>query len=191
MAVYHCGSWFKTFLYVYVSPFSRQGPWMWGLCLSSSFWDTHSCLCGDSGILCIIFSLVMFLVTSPEPFCSSPGRELHLPIALCWLFCVGCLFFVFGSLMNNRHGHTLGCLSGPFLFVGSPGSGGWWKSSERTYIYPCEKLAICPPRDKAWLYKILTFFVSFPAITCWPEEGKTRKQKTLAYQKVYEHIPSS
>lgn len=147
----------RLFLYVSVSPFSWQGPWMWRLCLSSSFWDTHSCLYGDSGILCISLSLVMFLVTSPKPFCSSLGRELHLPVALCWLFCVGCLFFVFGSLMNNRHGHTLGCLFGLFFFMGSPGSEGWWKSSERTYIYTFEKLAICPHRDKAWQFLVPNF----------------------------------
>lgn len=88
--------------------------------------------------------LVMFLVTPPKSLCSSPGRELHIPVARCWLFCVGCLFFVFGSLMNNGHGHSLGCLSGLFFFVGSPRSGRWWKSSEKTYIYMSEKLAICP-----------------------------------------------
>lgn len=159
----------RLFLYVYVLPFSRQAPWKWGLCLSSSLWDNHSCLYGDSGILCIFFRPVMFLVTSPQPFCSSSGRELHLPAALRCLFSVGCLFFVFGSLMNNRHRHTLGCLSGLLFFVGSPGSGGRGKSSERTYMYTCEKLARCPHGDKAWQFLVSNFTKYWPSLSVFQQ----------------------
>lgn len=137
---YHCGSWSKAVLYMYVSHFYGKvldcgdcvSTIVSGLPLFLSFPDSLEIL-GLSAFF--FFTLELFLVTAFKSCCSSPGRELHIPVTLCWLFCSGCLFVVFGSLMNNRHGHTLGCCSGLLFIVGSLGSGGRWNSSERTYTY--------------------------------------------------------
>lgn len=80
-------------------------------------------------------SLELFSGTSLKSGCLPPRRELLIPLALCCLFCLGCLCFVFVSLMNNRHEHSLGCCSGLLFTAGSLGSEGRWNSSERTYIY--------------------------------------------------------
>jgi hypothetical protein len=64
--------------------------------------------------------------------CCTSLRELPIPAVSC-LFCSGCLFFVFGSLMNNRCGYTLGCYPG--LSCKSSRSERRQNNTERTYIY--------------------------------------------------------
>lgn len=111
--------------------------------------------------------------------------------------------------MNNRHGHTLRGCSGLWFIGATQGQGGG-EAVQKEPIYAWEKRVgsptPCTPhsqcRDKALqfsllgvkvfgssLYKILTFFVGFSAIICWPE-GKTNKQTTLSRTKnIQENMP--
>lgn len=153
---YHCESWSNAVLYMHVSHFYGK-VLECGDCISTIVSGLPLFLSSPVsleflGFSAFFFTLELILVTAFKSCCSSPGRELHIPVALCWLFCSGCLFVVFGSLMNNRHVHTLGCFSGLLFIVGSLGSGERWNSSERTYTNMWKAGYMCPTETNSHSY---------------------------------------
>lgn len=149
------------------------------------------CLPFSSGILLFLNSPVsseslrfsaFFFFSSCEVFsdlsqklcCSSPGRELHAPVAPYWLCCSGLSVIVCGSLMNNSHARSLGCCCELLFTVGSPGSGGP-ETVQKEPTYTCEKLPACSPQRPSltilslwggWIFQFSTlpnskFFVPF------------------------------
>ena len=146
--------------------------------------------------------LVLFLVTSPKLCCSSPGGELHAPVALYRLFCSGLSVYCLWVTDEQQPWVFPGMLLWALLHCGEPRVRGTGNSSERTHIYMWKAACMFPTKTKpdnslpygggffsSQLYQIVNSLFLFQHLLIDQSKAKRRnKQSTSAKQEIYDSI---